>query len=362
MATTITSTYLTFDDVLLTCQIKDIDAHTDDEKVAIALYRNVKSGTWLPIFNTIAYPDSSGTVVVSDISDLIEQDMRDHNAQNAVYRIDIGDASQNIQCYYCEYSLPSDADLQESFFTTLDGTLVHADSLISVSYPYLVPAAVPLHVSIFVSYVDVEGRRRVVEQGEDVLSGTLTLSVSSILTAAKAAADELDVPAWDRPLAIYINQGNRMRTYFIDRSPDWQLFRFRNIFNSLEYIEIKGVTTTKTAVTTDSAVVSGVTTLYNHLTTRTYAVETVALLPEMARAIDQLFNSRDCAILDKNGDELPIIITDHTCEISSTDESLQTVKFTWRFADQRPRLLDSDVQSMHPSPGVFDENFGLQYS
>lgn len=52
----------------------------------------------------------------------------------------------------------------------------------------------------------------------------------------------------------------------------------------------------------------------------------------------------------------PILITDFTSELSDTDEKLNSVKFTWRFAENRPKIAVSQ------SPGIFNDKFNPTFS
>ena len=51
-----------------------------------------------------------------------------------------------------------------------------------------------------------------------------------------------------------------------------------------------------------------------------------------------------------------ILITDFTCEISDKDDEPNTVKFTWRYADNTPQLL------LTQSPGIFNEIYNAVFS
>lgn len=52
----------------------------------------------------------------------------------------------------------------------------------------------------------------------------------------------------------------------------------------------------------------------------------------------------------------PILITDFTSELSDTDEKLNSVKFTWRFAENRPKIAAPQ------SPGIFNDKFNPTFS
>ncbi|MDE7033312.1 MAG: hypothetical protein K2O79_08925, partial [Muribaculaceae bacterium] len=65
----------------------------------------------------------------------------------------------------------------------------------------------------------------------------------------------------------------------------------------------------------------------------------------------------DVALYDTDFDALiPIIITDFTSELSDTDEKLNSVKFTWRFAENHPKV------AVPESTGIFNEKYNPTFS
>ena len=52
----------------------------------------------------------------------------------------------------------------------------------------------------------------------------------------------------------------------------------------------------------------------------------------------------------------PILIIDCNCEIQDGDEKRNTVKFTWRHADNRP------IVPLSASPGIFTSPYNIVYS
>ena len=66
---------------------------------------------------------------------------------------------------------------------------------------------------------------------------------------------------------------------------------------------------------------------------------------------------RDVAIYEVDFDAvISILISDYTSEISDSDEKLNSVKFTWRFAHNRPK-----VEPPY-SPGIFNDKFNPTFS
>ena len=128
--------------------------------------------------------------------------------------------------------------------------------------------------------------------------------------------------------------------YFVHEGAPSVKLGFFNMFNIPEYLAIHGVTTEKTEVSRSSAVCNHVTTYYDRSVERTYEVETGPLSASQAEWIDQLILSHDVRFIDPKNPSLyslpRVLIGDHTCEISDTDEEMNIIKFAWQFAEDRP--------------------------
>lgn len=51
-----------------------------------------------------------------------------------------------------------------------------------------------------------------------------------------------------------------------------------------------------------------------------------------------------------------VLITDSTCEVQRGDDKLNSVKFTWRFAENRPKV------AVPESPGIFNDKYNPTFS
>jgi hypothetical protein len=368
MITSITADFLNSDSSILTSQLSDVSVHTDYESVVYRIMSYGEGHDQSILFMNTAYA-ANGYATICSFSDIIEDWLRKLGRISGSFRVYVGSEDNlyekyvDFDCIYCDYALPNNFDIDKCFYSTVEVAKVHLDSLFSiVAGGFMYPPT----FTISAMYFDADGNRGVESMDVMAMDSTGRYPYGALYSSVSAIYDQLNTVLAEKNITLaklimfVVTYGEKQKQFFLDYSPRWQLFRYRNIFNALEYCEVVGTTTTKTDVSTDSAVVGGVTIQYNHLATRTYAVETAALLHHQANAIDQLFNSRDIALIDTNGEELPIIITEHTCEISDTDEQLQTVKFTWRFADERPRLL-AEVANMHPAAGVFSDVFNLNF-
>lgn len=128
--------------------------------------------------------------------------------------------------------------------------------------------------------------------------------------------------------------------------------------------EVRGVFSdiSATACREDVDIISGKSRFYNQSTAKTYEVQTRPLTSDEAEWMDQLFSSYDVFRIKPDAtndvDPLvldPILITDCTCEVQNGDEKLNTVKFTWRYTDNRP------IVRLSASRGIFTSSYNIVY-
>ena len=154
-----------------------------------------------------------------------------------------------------------------------------------------------------------------------------------------------------RLLAFTVHVEDRHFTYYVSQNePQIRMF-FRNAFNVWECCQLEAVTSQKAESERSIAVTNRISSFYNQRNEMKYEVQSSGLTHEQAKWIEQLFYSHDVRMgqfdtelepWDVEMTELPrVLITDFTCEISDQDGELNTVKFTYQFADRRP-ILQTD--------------------
>lgn len=166
-------------------------------------------------------------------------------------------------------------------------------------------------------------------------------------------------------LSFTVTCGQRAVTCFVDRSlpGETESFAFRNCFNVWDVAVLPHITTAKTSVDRSTAVVNGASQFYNQSVEKKYEVSAGPLTADEAQWLDQLLTSYEVFRFEPNDcdDTDPyilqhILITDMTCEISDSDEKPNTVKFTWRYTDNRP------IVRFSASRGIFKSPFDYRYS
>lgn len=352
MATTILNP-LNTENPILTSDLYSISARTESISLKVAIIRD-PDGDDDEFFETTLYAFNN-IVTFSDIGSLIEDRLREVNNIYDVFEIRFGDASTRFVAIYCEYQLDSHflfEGYKRCFFSPSQTRLITRNSRIHLDYW---PNPNVAFVFRFVGK-DRDGLIASAEYTYSVPAGIFSfdMPVSTILAYAPASLAEISY------FAISFDQAQKI-FYLVDDIPCIS-FEYKNMFNATDFIDIFGSITTKTAVSRDEAVCSGVLQQYNRIVSRTYEVQTGPLTDDQVREFEQLVASPQ-VLLPNHGSNLPVIITDHTLEISDNEEALPSVKFTFRFASNRINLpLDYMGALARVAPGIFTKEFTDQFS
>ena len=165
-------------------------------------------------------------------------------------------------------------------------------------------------------------------------------------------------------LAYSVHAGNRAYTYYVSRQEPQVKLYFRNAFNRFECCQLFAITTHKPESERSIAVTNRISTFYNQRNEKKYEIETAGLTYEQAQWIEQLFYSHDVRMGFRHdqepGEVVPeimpkILITDFTCKLSDADGELNSVKFTYQFADRRTYLQTDYLTVDHDR--IFTEQY-----
>ena len=163
--------------------------------------------------------------------------------------------------------------------------------------------------------------------------------------------------------AFTVRVGDRAASFFIDKSlSGTRPFYFRNCFNVPDNLFVPAVTTAKTKVDRSLAVLGTVSQFYDATCEQTYEVQSAGLTADECSLAEQMFCSDDVrtpyesAPDDGDFDALrPVLITDSTSEIADDPEKPNTVKFTWRYAENR-------IAQRNPlGVGIFTEHYDYTF-
>lgn len=298
-----------------------------------------------------------GAVYVDDLASVIESlflrlGWHSHSIRISVSASGHPDISafMDINCLYCSYDMPDDFDPSVSFFTCLQAQRVPPSAVLKV-YGQV---AKNNPVRFGVSGTLADGTRAACNILSTAGDGYISVDIPDIISQCKSVYSFASVSI------VSVVYGSMSKSYFICEMPDCLEFRFRNCFNVPETIFVSGSSVMKTEVSRDSAFCAGKILQYNHLTTRTYEHTTAPLTRMEAAAMSQLIESMQSAVVT-DGTEYPVIIDDHTSEVSNDDSSLNALKFTWRFTGRRPRLFGETLSPLLESFGIFTTQFTEPY-
>lgn len=336
------------DDYPLTSQIGNISAQTDSSKETVALL-NAKTGRVL--FATTLYA-FDGNVTMYDISSLIEADLRNAGVSFRNYILQIGSDSIKINPVYCDCVAP-EVDVHNRFLTTMHSQRVYADSWYELN-------TIPNEddVSLLCLFKETDGSvgSYIIPSENKAFSSGCTRGSFAMVQAALNNELGRDVSL----IAVTFRNGPRSKTYYIlPGSPDVR-FYFRNCFNAFEYMDLRGVIKEKTDVSRELAVCAGRASQYDRKINQTFEFQSEGLTEQESRSISQIVSSHEVYIADGDSVER-ILVTDQTCDIDNNDESLPTVKLTWRYADSRPHFSKEQIADLHVEGGIFTKEFTEQF-
>lgn len=155
---------------------------------------------------------------------------------------------------------------------------------------------------------------------------------------------------------------DRSVTCFVDlRHLSASKFFFLNCFGIQDSVSVQCRTTAVASSERQVASIGGTSLFYDVVNSREFEVQTAPLTPVECSSLEQLLFSPKVKIQwrgdDTDFDALhEILITDFTCDISNSDDELNDVMFTWRFADSVPSV------DLPVSGEIFDSNYNPVFS
>lgn len=359
--------------IYLSSQIGDIPIWVDGTSVDVRL-----TAPGLVLLLDERYYAYSGNVTLYDLASLIENHLRSSGTPGGDFVLTVGNGSTIhdtavLHILYCDrYTVCTDVDvfLRENFLTTLNYRRIAPDDTLSLFLYAKNGEQLDYNIAVrWQSPAYADGNPQLYR---GTLGNPQTVTVDSVkqvnvsLTALRRTlASTYSVKYHSIEILSYtLSAGQRSITVCVDpslKTNDGLLFR--NCFNVWDYLSVPMVTTAKTDVERSTAVVNTLSSFYNQRVTKTYEVEAGPLTSDEAEWIDQLFTS--CAVMryePNDCDETEpliianILVADSTCEVNDNPEKPITVKFTWRYEDNRPLVR------LTASPGIFTSPYNLPFS
>ena len=337
--------------MMLSCHIGTISIMTDKEYIDVDISMS-QAGSLL----SERYYATDKRVLIFDLRSLVEQNMRKYGCRSIDIRIeayvDIPDDhsedydSSSFKVVFCDrYINIYDLEplLKTHFLTSATSRRVAPESFVFL--PFFSFTNDILTYEVYCEYI------RGKEQGHCLIKETLQEDIEStdevwvhtiFCKQIQRQAEEM-VGAEIELTAFTVRVGDRAASFFIDKSlSGTRPFYFRNCFNVPDNLFVPAVTTAKTKVDRSLAVLGTVSQFYDATCEQTYEVQSAGLTADECSLAEQMFCSDDVrtpyesAPDDGDFDALrPVLITDSTSEIADDPEKPNTVKFTWRYAENR---------------------------
>ena len=346
--------------MMLSCHIGTISIMTDKEYIDVDI-----STTEKDYLLSERYYATDGRVLLYDLRSLVEQAMRPSgivvmSVWFEVY-VDIPDDHSDdydrggFKCIYCDRDIDIydfEPLLRSHFLTAAASRRVAPESFVFL--PFFAYYGELVNYEVFVDYVlkgtwDEERGTRTA--GHCSFKGPLqqTSATSNevwthTIFCAEVKRHAEDMVGGEVELTAFtVRVGDRAASFFIDKSlAGTRPFYFRNCFNVSDNLFVPAVTTAKTKVDRSLAVLGSVSQFYDATCEQTYEVKSAGLTADECSLAEQLFCSDDVrtpyesAPDDGDFDALrSVLITDSTSEIADDPEKPNTVKFTWRYAENR---------------------------
>ena len=196
--------------------------------------------------------------------------------------------------------------------------------------------------------------------GEQLTAETVTLLERQNSTSVRQSVVDynamLQSLGASRILSVSVAHGERMATIYYTHAPV-MAFLFRNAYNTLEVATVQGMTKRKAETDRSLASCNRRVSLYNKRDKYSFEVETAPMPLERVTLLEQLCTSHKVWMYTNGAepvDRFRVVITDHTIEVSDSDDKLQTVKFTFQFEDSR-LVMTEDISDIFT--GQFIPNF-----
>lgn len=363
-------------DTLLTCQLGDVAILTDHQ------YLNVVFATATEVLLSGKFYAANGTVTLADLRSLAELAIKatGFSVEKFYVRAVYGDeqVEASFTAVYCDCDIDIyDVEplFKNHFLTAARSRRIAPDAFVFLSFFARKGERLTYH--IFCDYLvkgksgEVRGKSAVerdLQRGQTSFIGGLanfsavednvqTLTV--ICSEVQKRASEIEGTEVEL-VSFTVRCDNRAITFFIDKSLSGQrCFYFRNAFNAPDLLYFTAVTTAKTSNDRSLAVLTDRSEFYDNAPKQEFEVQSGALTADECALAEQLFSADDARVTyesqpdDADFDALrPILISDFTCELADLQEKPNSVKFTWRYATNRPTLTNP----------VHDEVFNDSYN
>ena len=326
--------------------LSDLVFTTDQESATVLLRKGADE-----ILNEKYVPDSTGTIRVRELDQLLESYLTTHLIESFSYTINDGAGTKEGQfkVQYCTVEVPYTAAtfMEEYFLSPLMGEKITAPE--RKEFLHLV-ATVSCKVTVECCYlmnVTTTVELRELQTISD-LNQVVTLDVSP---------SNFDKEDW-KLLYYCVKVGNRVQQFRLDyRNPEAApCLLFTNSFGCQETIYCTGSHQAAPDYTRNTALVDGKFRNYQIDENRVFKASTGILNTHMANWADDLFRSKEVYLLENSVPGKEITITDSKSERSNHPDALPDFSFEYRYAQRNHNILQFGAGRVFDN--TFDRTFG----
>lgn len=337
---------------VLTSELRSIAASTDDDRLTVSL---ACSGN---VFFSVVIYAYNGKVELLDPGSLVEAYFRSKGMVSGIVSVSFGSAVKDISFLYCEYSMPDAFHPENELLLSSSARRVHEGSRFTF-------AALPLHSVMRIDFkafgLDENGIPVNADLNFSIDASKVYRHTYNFETSAYVKDFVKKNPDMVKVLYFSVSNGSRQLMCYLSPSPAWLTFAFMNVFNVQEYIGIEGAVKVRSETSRQTARCSGDIVQYDRRTDRTYQFSTGPLPDDEVESLAQLVSSHSVKLY-ADGNYYDIVIEDHTCDVSTEDDSLSVVKFTWRFKGRRPVRFNSALFGIQPTRrDIFSDEYSPEY-
>lgn len=357
--------------MMLSCHIGTISILTDKEYIDVDI-----STTEKDYLLSERYYATDGKVTLYDLRSLVEQAMRPHGivVTNVWFEVYVDTPDEHSDDYdragfkviYCDRDIDIydfEPLLRSHFLTAAASRRVAPESFVFL--PFFTFNGELVNYEIYCDFLSggMPGHCSFKGPYQQSTASSDGVWMHTIFCSEIQRQAEDMVGAEIELTAFTVRVGDRAASFFIDKSlAGTRPFYFRNCFNVSDNLFVPAVTTAKTKVDRSLAVLSNVSQFYDATCEQTYDVQSAGLTADECSLAEQMFCSDDVrtpyesAPDDGDFDALrPVLITDSTSEIADDPEKPNTVKFTWRYAENR-------IAQRNPlGVGIFTEHYDYTF-
>ena len=289
---------------------------------------------------TSTYYAVGGIVLVRHLSSFFETTMEQRGASILVFTLTAADGDGQISIpfsvLYCRdkiIDVPAESFLSNYFLSTNFNRLTTAQSCehLSLYIPTTVSGNnISLKTEMLLRLPDGSVVSHTYNTNRSVGFGVVSISIpiSDVLLNALAAYPDCTL------LYFKLSVGKRSCRFYVMPCPSAVLFTFRNNFGCMESVSFPATTTSVLNTEYSEAKVDGLLSHYDVRHSRTFEVETSALVSNQMTWLEQFVTSSK-VMIGQGGEGHRVLIKEYTFEQTNAPGAENKLSFTWQFADGR---------------------------